>query len=53
MPICFTLFGWTDVWAIPGISEPLEYAYYATTLNPYWTSHDTDRFGKPPTLNVT
>jgi len=28
MPACTTLFGWTDNFPIPGVTEPLEYAYY-------------------------
>jgi hypothetical protein len=50
MPISTTLFGWTDRSPIPGVTEPLEYAYY--TQAGFWTSADTDKFGTPPILNT-
>ena len=34
---------------IPGVSEPLEYAYYTQ----YWTAQDTYTYGDVPTLNVS
>ena len=50
MPESTSLYGWSSEsdFPIPGITEPLEYAYY-TNIG-FWSDEDTTNYGAPPML---